>query len=180
MTPRCRPDDDDVAALVTRLGLGPLDEGGWYKQTWTGADGPGGRPVGTAIYYLLAAGERSHWHRLDIDEVWHFTDGSPMEHRQTDNTGAITTVVLGRTSDGGDGNQVQAQVVVPAGCWQTARPLGPWSAACCSTAPGFTDAGFDLAPPDWEPADREPGSWEPAAGRPVKHRDDADEGSAST
>ena len=169
---RSLPEDADVAALVRRLGLVPLLEGGWYKQTWTGADGPGGRPVGTAIYYLLAAGERSHWHRLDVDEVWHFTDGSPMEHRQLDDSGTITTVVLGRTSDDDD---AQAQVVVPAGCWQTASPLGPWSAVCCSTAPGYTDAGLDLAPPDWEPAE-----WEPSVERLEQHPSVADAGPAST
>ena len=41
---------------------------------WTAA-----RPVGSAILYLLAAGERSHWHTFDAAEVWHFAAGDPLE-----------------------------------------------------------------------------------------------------
>jgi predicted cupin superfamily sugar epimerase len=138
----------DVDALITRLHLQPHPEGGWFRQTWLGPTGPDGRPTGTAILYVLIAGQRSHWHRLDIDEVWHFNDGEPMEHRQVLDDGSIQVQTLGPCA-GADGSV--PQVVVPAGRWQAARPLGAWSAAGCSTAPGFTVAGFELAPPGWEP-----------------------------
>lgn len=139
----------DVDTLLSRLRLQPHPEGGWFAQTWCGATGPGGRPTGSAILYLLLAGQRSHWHRLDVDEVWHFNDGDPMEHRLVRGDGTTAVSVLGPCSSVGG---AVAQVFVPAGSWQAARPLGAWSAVGCSTAPGFTMDGFELAPPGWEPA----------------------------
>lgn len=44
-----------------------------------GAAPPGERGPGTAIYYLLAEEERSHWHRIDAAEVWHFYAGDPCD-----------------------------------------------------------------------------------------------------
>lgn len=46
--------------IIARLKLAPHPEGGHYRQTWV-AEGTG-RPTGTCIYFLLARGERSHWH----------------------------------------------------------------------------------------------------------------------
>ncbi len=43
------------------------------------------------------------------------------------------------------------QLVVPAGAWQSARPLGAWTLAGCTVSPAFEFAGFELAEPDWEP-----------------------------
>ena len=51
-----------------------------------------GRAASTAIYFLLARGERSHWHRVDAVEVWHYYAGAPlvleMAGRATDRSGA--------------------------------------------------------------------------------------------
>ncbi len=38
-----------------------------------------GRAASTAIYFLLARGERSHWHRVDAVEVWHWYAGAPLQ-----------------------------------------------------------------------------------------------------
>src|SRR5262245_22030685 len=70
--------DDPVAALVAMLGLAPHPEGGWYAETWRHEPSGGGRAAGTAIYYLLAAGQRSHWHRVDATEIWHHYAGAPL------------------------------------------------------------------------------------------------------
>jgi predicted cupin superfamily sugar epimerase len=139
----------DAGELISRLHLQPHAEGGWWSQTFLGPIGADGRPTGTAILFLLRAGERSNWHRLDIDEVWHFNDGDPLELRQVSPSGELRLTVLGPCSAG---TGSVPQVLVPAGSWQTARSLGRWSAAGCSTAPGFTMAGFELAPAGWEPA----------------------------
>jgi uncharacterized protein len=43
------------------------------------------------------------------------------------------------------------QAVVPAGVWQRAASLGPWTLVGCTVAPGFHFAGFELAAADFEP-----------------------------
>lgn len=50
--------------LIDLLGLQPHPEGGCYVETHR-APGDGGRGAVTAIYFLLRAGERSHWHTVD-------------------------------------------------------------------------------------------------------------------
>ena len=138
---------DAVERLVERLGLAPHPEGGWYRETWRPAAGEGERPVGTAIYYLLAAGQRSHWHRVDAAEVWHFYAGEPLRLSTWTGGGPVETVTLGPDVLGGQ----QPQAVVPAGAWQSAEPAGGWALVGCTVSPGFTFAGFELAPPGWAP-----------------------------
>ncbi len=139
----------DAAGIIDVLGLRPHPEGGWYVETWrpepdAGAD----RPISTAIYYLLRAGESSHWHRGDATETWHFYAGDPLELRLAAvEDGPIETRILGTSL----GNGERPQVVVPDGWWQAARPLGAWTLVGCTVAPGFRFEGFELAPPGWEP-----------------------------
>lgn len=137
-------DADTVARL---LGLSPHPEGGAYVETWRAPSGPGERPAGTAIYFLLRAGEVSRWHRVDAAEAWHFYAGAPLELWIASGGGATTRHVLG--IDLGTGERPQA--VVPAEAWQSARSLGDWSLVGCTVAPGFEFAGFELAPEGWEP-----------------------------
>ena len=65
--------------LIEKLGLERHPEGGWYIESWRHAAAPGERPAGTAIYYLLEAGDFSHWHRVDATEIWHYYAGDPLE-----------------------------------------------------------------------------------------------------
>lgn len=67
----------EAARIIEKLGLEPHPEGGWYRQTWQGAQRDG-RAVGTAIHFLLQAGERSHWHRVDADEIWLWHAGAKL------------------------------------------------------------------------------------------------------
>ncbi len=129
-------DADDV---IRELGLAPHPEGGWYRETWREA-------AVTAIYYLLKAGERSHWHRVDATELWHFYGGDPLELSVAagDGRAAATTHVLGPD---------RPQLVVPAGEWQAAVSLGRWSLVGCTVSPAFRFEGFELAGPEWEPGE---------------------------
>lgn len=139
----------DADTLIASLGMGPHPEGGHYVETWRAPVGPdGARPVGSAILYLLAAGERSHWHRVDAAEIWQYASGEPLELRiWAEGEGAVTTVRLGDPArDGGT-----PQAVVPAGAWQAARPLGGWTLVGCMVTPAFEFDGFELARPGWEP-----------------------------
>ncbi|HEX5365361.1 MAG TPA: cupin domain-containing protein [Acidimicrobiales bacterium] len=139
--------DLTAAAVVDRLGLEPHPEGGWFRETWRHDDGHGGRGAGTAIYYLLAAGQRSRWHRVDATEVWHFYAGHPLRLDVAEDGGAARRVDLGADLAGG---QVP-QAVVPAGAWQSAEPRGAWTLVGCTVSPAFTFAGFELAPEGWSP-----------------------------
>ena len=69
--------------VVERFGMAAHPEGGWYVETWRADPPPGGtaRPVASAILFLLPAGEESHWHRVDADELWQYSAGDPLELR---------------------------------------------------------------------------------------------------
>jgi len=133
-------------AIIARLELAPHPEGGFYRQTFEDSAGPDGRARSTAIYYLLPAGARSHWHRVDAVEVWHYYAGAPLALRLALD-GAATAFVLGPDLAAGQ----LPQAVVPQGWWQTAESLGEWTLVGCTVAPGFRFSGFELAPPDWSP-----------------------------
>ena len=68
----------DPEAVIASLGLVPHPEGGWFKETWRASSEGGARSSGTAIFYLLRAGEHSRWHRIDATEIWHFYAGAPV------------------------------------------------------------------------------------------------------
>jgi predicted cupin superfamily sugar epimerase len=135
-------------AVIHALGMRRHPEGGWFVETWRAAAGPGERGAASAILYLLAAGERSRWHRVDAAEIWQWSGGDALELRiASGDAGPAETIRLGGDVIGGE----RPQAVVPAGAWQAARPLGAWSLVGCIVAPAFEYAGFELAPEGWEP-----------------------------
>jgi uncharacterized protein len=155
----------DAAAVIAALELARHPEGGHYRETWRDS-------AGTAIYFLLEAGEQSAWHRVHgRAEIWHFYAGAPLEltvapgtettsgaahtptgagvaHRSslagaTSTTETTTTIRLGPDLF----SREQPQAVVPPGVWQRARSLGSWSLVGCTVAPPFAFDAFELAPP---------------------------------
>ncbi|MCE8439492.1 cupin domain-containing protein [Rhodovulum sulfidophilum] len=133
--------------IIATLGLAPHPEGGWYRETWVAPAGPGGRSSGTAIYYLLTEGQRSHWHRVDADEIWLYHAGDPLElSLAATEAGPARELVLGPDLAAG----ARPQAVVPAGQWQAARPLGAWTLVSCTVSPGFRFEGFEMAPHDFD------------------------------
>ncbi|MBK5924252.1 cupin [Rhodovulum sulfidophilum] len=133
--------------IIATLCLAPHPEGGWYRETWVAPAGPGGRSSGTAIYYLLTEGQRSHWHRVDADEIWLYHAGDPLElSLAATAAGPARDLVLGPDLAAG----ARPQAVVPAGHWQAARPLGAWTLVSCTVSPGFRFEGFEMAPPDFD------------------------------
>ena len=68
-----------AADVIRLLELMPHPEGGHFRETFRDQRSDGGRAASTAIYFLLAAGEVSHWHRVDAVEVWHWHAGAPLE-----------------------------------------------------------------------------------------------------
>jgi uncharacterized protein len=136
-----------AAEIIARLDLKPHPEGGHYRETFrdTGGDAAG-RSRSTAIYFLLARGERSHWHRIDAVEVWHYYAGATLTLHIADDTGQ-RRVKLGADLAAGE----EPQAVVPAYAWQAAESNGEWTLVGCTVAPGFEFSKFELAPKDWTP-----------------------------
>ncbi|QYZ70927.1 cupin domain-containing protein [Neotabrizicola shimadae] len=135
------PQDPD--ALIAALELQPHPEGGWYRETWKGPE-VNGRATGTAILFLLKAGERSHWHRVDADEIWLWHAGAPLTlSLSASDDGPARHVQLGPDVLAGQ----SPQIVVPAHHWQAAESLGAFTLVSCTVSPGFRFEGFTLAAP---------------------------------
>ena len=130
--------------IIDRLQLSPHPEGGHYRQTWVA--GNSGRPSGTCIYFLLSAGETSHWHKVDATEIWLYHSGAPLMLSLSESeTGPATEHML--TPDLEEG---QPQIIVPAHHWQAARSLGAYTLVSCTVSPGFLFEGFTLATPEFD------------------------------
>ncbi|HYP56720.1 MAG TPA: cupin domain-containing protein [Beijerinckia sp.] len=144
--------DGRSAQEITRLlELKPHPEGGYFRETFRDcASGMDGRAASTLIYFLLEAGQVSHWHRVDAAEVWHFYAGAPLLLTISEDGSDASTCRLGRDFFAGE----RPQFVVPANAWQMAKSLGAWTLTGCSVAPGFEFAKFELAPPGWHPMPR--------------------------
>jgi predicted cupin superfamily sugar epimerase len=138
--------DLTAAEIIRRLQLQPHPEGGHFRETFRDGPGPDGRARSTLIYFLLAAGEVSHWHRVDAVEVWHWYAGAPLLLKIAEG-GQEQRVRLGVDLVTGE----RPQAVVPEGAWQAAESLGAWTLVGCTVAPGFDFAGFELAPPGFDP-----------------------------
>lgn len=134
-------------AVIAALDLQPHPEGGHYKETFRDSDPAGGRSHSTAIYFLLRRGERSHWHRIDAVELWHFYAGAPLELMTARDGSAPETRILGADFANGE----CPQLTVPKGVWFSAMSTGDWTLVGCTVAPGFDFNGFELASPDWVP-----------------------------
>lgn len=154
--------------IIGELELGPHPEGGWFRETFRDVParevydpettaGAHPRPYSTAIYYLLREGERSHWHKVDAVEVWHWYAGAPLtlsiaEYRVPDESDArsyrsVVAWTLGNDIGAGE----RPQIVVPANSWQSAVSMGDWTLVGCTVAPGFVFEGFTMAPEGWFP-----------------------------
>lgn len=130
-------------ALIAALELQPHPEGGWYRETWKGPE-VNGRATGTAILFLLKAGERSHWHRVDADEIWLWHGGAPLTlSLSASDEGPARHVHLGPDVLAGQ----SPQIVVPAHHWQAAASQGAFTLVSCTVSPGFRFEGFTLAAP---------------------------------
>lgn len=142
----------DVEDVIERLGLEPHPEGGWYRETWRHSSADGARGAGTAIYFLLGVDDRSHWHRVDADEIFHHYAGAPLLLRTWTEEGGLVETTLGPGLAVGQVPQTR----IPKMVWQSAEPnagsgADNWTLVGCTVSPAFEFTGFELAPPDWRP-----------------------------
>jgi uncharacterized protein len=149
-----------AADVIRLLELKPHPEGGHFRETFRdaalldppplageGRVGVSGRSASSAIYFLLARGERSHWHRIDAAEVWHWYAGAPLRLAIASENGRRERLTLGSDLAAGE----RPQAIVPARAWQSAESLGDWTLVGCTVAPGFAFSAFELAPEGWSP-----------------------------
>jgi predicted cupin superfamily sugar epimerase len=141
-----------AAAVIRALRLKPHPEGGYYRETWRDkgrrdkASTGKTRGSGTAIYYLLARGEESRWHRIDSTEIWHYYAGAPLDLRIASSSRS-RTVRLGPAV----ARSEQPQAIVPKRAWQSARSTGAWTLVGCTVSPAFVFTGFEMAPEGFTP-----------------------------
>jgi predicted cupin superfamily sugar epimerase len=144
----------EISPLVEALGLQPHVEGGWYKRLWRssfeipqetlGESYSGPRASASSIYFLLHEGESSEWHTVLSSEIWLYHSGSPIvlslggDGEKPEN---VQEIILGIDVAAGQ----QPQVIIPAGVWQAARPLGGEPAlVSCIVSPEFHFDDFKL------------------------------------
>jgi predicted cupin superfamily sugar epimerase len=144
--------ESEAQAWIRRLDLKPHAEGGWFREIYRSPETvaksalparfPGDRAFGTSIYFLLAPGEISLFHRLRADEIWHLYEGGPAVLHVLTPEGSYERLVLGRDAEHGQAHQQ----ILPAGCWFGAElePGVPFLLAGCTLAPGFEYADFEL------------------------------------
>ena len=142
------PNQPTAADIIARLELRPHPEGGYYRETFRDQRcDQRGRACSTSIYFLLARGERSHWHRIDAAEIWHFYAGSALTLLIAHEGCTQHRVRLGPVLATG----VRPQAIVPPSAWQSAETTGDWTLVGCTVAPGFEFASFEMAPTGWKP-----------------------------
>ena len=138
----------DATNIIRALGMQPHPEGGHFVETWRDAPAGGGRGSGTAIYFLLRAGEVSHWHKVDATEIWHWHAGAPLTLSISEDGQTTRPIALGPDLAAGQ----RPQGIVPKDAWQAAESQGDWTLVGCTVSPAFDFAGFVLAPKGWAPS----------------------------
>lgn len=135
-----------ASLVAAALHLEPHPEGGRYRELWRGGATADDRLAASSILFLLGAGERSHWHRVDASELWLWQAGAPLDLDIWDDGRAVSLQLGSRT---GAGEMLQG--IVPPFAWQAARSRGAWTLVSCIVTPAFQFEGFEIAPTDWSP-----------------------------
>ncbi len=138
----------NAGRLIERLNMQPHPEGGHFVETYRAQPVGGARGAVTCIYYLLQAGERSAWHRIDATEIWHFQAGAALEVLTSSNGTTARATRLGPDTGASD----VGHTVVEPHVWQSAHSLGKWTLVSCTVAPAFSFDGFEMAPHDFAPS----------------------------
>ncbi len=138
----------DAIEIIRTLKMQPHPEGGHFVETWRDQPMDGGRGSGTAIYFLLQAGEVSAWHRVDATEIWHWHAGAPLTLSISQDGKTTRSIALGPDLAAGQ----SPQGIVPKDAWQMAESRGDWTLVGCTVSPAFDFAGFVLAPKGWQPS----------------------------
>ncbi len=139
--------------LIDHFNLQPHPEGGYFKETYRsdklikknalGENFTEDHVYSTAIYFLLKSGEKSKFHKIKQDEMWHYYFGSPLKVIAIDNNGKVSEHILSPNIKNGHA----FQALVPANTWLAAYPLeqDSYTLVGCTVAPGFEFSDFTMA-----------------------------------
>ena len=144
-------DQKDAQTIITKLGLQPHPEGGFYKSTFAseafisdqelmGEDKK--RRLFTSIYFLLRSEDISHFHRLKSDELWYYHGGSSLTVHVIDENGDYKELKLGMDLDKGELPQVLVRKNTIFG--SSIKEENTFSLVGCMVSPGFDFDDFEL------------------------------------
>lgn len=144
---------NEVEFLKKKYNLIEHPEGGYFKEIYKSHTffqdknlyNDQKRSVSTFIYFLLAGENRSYWHRLKSDEIWHFYSGSTLViHTFDEMTQELKEFYLGNKLKDENSEFI---VVIPKNLWFGAKLLDKkcYAFVGCSMAPGFEYEDFELA-----------------------------------
>lgn len=137
---------------INKLELQPHPEGGHYRETYRSTENiqvcglplrfTSPRSFSTAIYFLLRSQDKSLFHRIQSDELWHFHYGSSLNIYVLERNN-LSIFRLGNNLEEGD----SLQVMIPANCWFGAKVVSPnaYTLSGCTVAPGFDFKDFQIA-----------------------------------
>ncbi|WP_414044356.1 cupin domain-containing protein [Macrococcus animalis] len=129
--------------LIKHLNMEPHPEGGFYFESYRSNEASqDGRAAYTSIYFLLEAGNISHFHRIDSDELWYYQGGDSLTVHMIHNDGKYEAVKLGLDVANGE----VPQFLVPKNTIfaSSVEDDNAWSFVGCMVSPGFTFEGFEL------------------------------------
>lgn len=136
--------------IIQQLQLKPHPEGGYYAETYRSAqiitnNKQENRNISTAIYYLLEDKNKSHFHRIQSDELWFFHQGEALEILLLQNK-MLKTITVGNSIEDGE----IPQVTIAANTWFAVKIKNEtgFSLVSCTVAPGFDFLDFELAKRD--------------------------------
>ncbi|MFL0364334.1 cupin domain-containing protein [Pseudobacillus sp. 179-B 2D1 NHS] len=141
-----------IQSLISKLGLSPHPEGGYYKRTFASEEQisakelqaafRGQRMLYTSIYFLLTSNAVSHFHRLKSDELWYFHAGSPLTIHVIHEDGEYEEIQLGIDLEKGE----IPQALVPKNSifGSSVNQKDAFSLVGCMVSPGFEFEDFEL------------------------------------
>lgn len=145
--------NEKAVLIIERLGLLPHPEGGFFKEIYRSEEVLqkqmlpqrflGERNFSTSIYFLLANENKSHFHKIKSDEIWHFYSGTTLILHMIDSVGNYKCLKVGNDFEK---NEIP-QAVVPHGVWFAAEveDKNSYALVGCTVAPGFDFQDFELA-----------------------------------
>ena len=141
----------DEQYYITKLGLEPHPEGGFYKSTFASEavisdqklirDNKE-RKLFTSIYFLLRSQDISHFHRLKSDELWYYHGGSSLTVHVIDENGEYNEMKLGLDLENGERPQVLVRKNTIFG--SSVKEENTFSFVGCMVSPGFDFEDFEL------------------------------------
>jgi predicted cupin superfamily sugar epimerase len=130
-----------------------------------------GRPLGSALYFMVTPGAPVRLHRIRNDQLYHYYLGDPLEVFLLHADGSTERVIVGPDLRRGE----RVQLLIPGNTFHTARLIGPqsifrkngdrFSAENATTRDSSWFLGASTEWPGVVPADVEIGNLEQLAGK---------------